>query len=127
MDSFVDLPAAEKMLYFRSTADRLKISSVLIEKDFWICWTLQELFSLPGTADNLTFKGGTSLSKCYNAIHRFSEDIDITISRKFLKHDKNIEPVLGAGKKENRRRMDALLEASQGAPYFANIFIQLFN
>ena len=48
-----------------------------IEKDFWVCWTLKKLFNLPEWGSHLTFKGGTSLSKGWALIERFSEDIDI--------------------------------------------------
>ena len=49
----------------------------LLEKDVWVVWTLGALFKSPLAAD-LTFKGGTSLSKVYKIIDRFSEDIDLT-------------------------------------------------
>ncbi len=49
----------------------------LLEKDVWVVWTLRALFEAPLAAD-LTFKGGTSLSKVYKVIDRFSEDIDLT-------------------------------------------------
>ncbi len=64
------------------TAAELNISKNAVEKDWWMCWTLNVLFSLP---DRMVFKGGTSLSKIFNVIQRYSEDIDITIdSRKFI-------------------------------------------
>ena len=56
----------------------------VIEKDFWVCWTLRRLFSLESLKEHLLFKGGTSLSKAYRLIHRFSEDIDISIQRESL-------------------------------------------
>jgi hypothetical protein len=58
----------------------------LLEKDAWVVWALQTLY---GTAlgDHLVFKGGTSLSKAYNAIHRFSEDVDLTYDIRELAHD----------------------------------------
>lgn len=49
----------------------------LLEKDVWVVWALQTLFGSP-FAEHLVFKGGTSLSKAYGAIRRFSEDIDLT-------------------------------------------------
>jgi len=54
----------------------LGISANVIEKDIWVCWLLENLFKLP---DKMAFKGGTSLSKAYGLIQRFSEDVDITI------------------------------------------------
>lgn len=55
----------------------------ILEKDVWVCWALKQLFIMPG-APKMVFKGGTSLSKVYNAIDRFSEDVDVTISRSDL-------------------------------------------
>lgn len=52
-------------------------SAALLEKDVWVVWTLQALFAAP-FADDLVFKGGTSLSKAYDVIQRFSEDVDLT-------------------------------------------------
>jgi len=49
------------------------LPAVMIEKDYWVCWTLQHLFALPGARDHFIFKGGTELSKVWKAIHRFSE------------------------------------------------------
>ena len=54
-----------------------------IEKDWWVTQVLRVLFSQP-YAEHLSFKGGTSLSKAWNVIERFSEDIDIAISREYL-------------------------------------------
>lgn len=54
-------------------------SAAIIEKDFWVCWSLKRLFGLPkGASATLVFKGGTSLSKGFGAIRRFSEDIDLS-------------------------------------------------
>ena len=51
----------------------------MIEKDFWVCWTLDYLFHNSPWKEHLAFKGGTSLSKCFDLIHRFSEDIDLIL------------------------------------------------
>jgi hypothetical protein len=63
---------------------RLGIAPVIIEKDFWVCWMLDVLFQHSSFADSLVFKGGTSLSKVFGAINRFSEDIDLSVSTEFL-------------------------------------------
>ncbi len=55
----------------------------VIEKDWWVTQVLKAVFALP-YAEHLSFKGGTSLSKCWHLIERFSEDIDIAVSRDFL-------------------------------------------
>ena len=59
-------------------------SAQVIEKDVWVCWTLQRLFEDPCLKRQLTFKGGTSLSKVWQAIDRFSEDIDLSLNRTWL-------------------------------------------
>lgn len=59
------------------------LSHQIIEKDWWVTTALRAMFNLP-YAENLSFKGGTSLSKCWSLIERFSEDIDIAINREFL-------------------------------------------
>ncbi|HTM82263.1 nucleotidyl transferase AbiEii/AbiGii toxin family protein [Asticcacaulis sp.] len=70
---------------FAEAAQRLGTAPQNIEKDFWVCWTLDALFN--GLADGgprLLFKGGTSLSKGFGLISRFSEDIDVTVFREDL-------------------------------------------
>jgi len=81
MDQFAQLPAAERATVFRETAAHLRLgSATIIEKDFWVCWTLQRIFSI-ATLPGPLFKGGTSLSKAYKVIQRFSEDVDIVLDR----------------------------------------------
>src|SRR3546814_21020539 len=64
---------------FRSTAaQRLGTTPHNVEKDFWVCWTLDALFNGLPDGPRLLFKGGTSLSKGFGLIRRFSEDIDVT-------------------------------------------------
>ncbi len=69
---------------FQETAAQLGMSKAIVEKDFWVCWSLKQLFALPSFGEQLIFKGGTSLSKAYNVIHRFSEDVDLSIDREQL-------------------------------------------
>jgi len=83
MDAFAKLTAAERQPYFEETAGRRTSTNTAIEKDFWVCWTLKHLFTLEGIPE-LRFKGGTSLSKIFNLIDRFSEDIDISVDRAAL-------------------------------------------
>lgn len=84
MDSFIRKLGEEKALAFKEAEARLDIPARIVEKDFWVCWTLRELFALPGHGAHLTFKGGTSLSKGWKLIERFSEDIDVVIDRESL-------------------------------------------
>lgn len=76
--------ATQRRELFDATAGRMGIGAHLVEKDFWVCWTLRRLFSLPEAGKHLTFKGGTSLSKAFGLIARFSEDIDLIIERSWI-------------------------------------------
>lgn len=113
MDKFLLLKDADKNAYFEVVSTELGITPQLVEKDFWVCWILKTLFSLPASGSHLTFKGGTSLSKCYNIIKRFSEDVDVSIERTFLTSQESIEPDKKQGTKENQRRLDHLKQACQ--------------
>ncbi|HEY3490536.1 MAG TPA: nucleotidyl transferase AbiEii/AbiGii toxin family protein [Candidatus Deferrimicrobiaceae bacterium] len=84
MNSFIRLSAERRRLLCEEGFQRLGLVPASIEKDFWVCWTLRELFGLPEWGPHLTFKGGTSLSKGWQLISRFSEDIDVVIDREFL-------------------------------------------
>ncbi len=113
MDNFLLLKDLDKKVYFDVVANELDVTPQLIEKDFWVCWILKILFSLPESGNHLTFKGGTSLSKCYNVIKRFSEDVDVSIERTFLTSQESIEPDRKQSSKENQRRLDRLKQACQ--------------
>jgi nucleotidyltransferase AbiEii toxin of type IV toxin-antitoxin system len=72
------MPADERRDIFNEAAVRLGgVDFTIAEKDFWVCWTLGILFGLGADHPNMVFKGGTSLSKAYGLINRFSEDIDV--------------------------------------------------
>ena len=114
MDRFVHLSGDERRLYFVQTAEQMRLSPQIIEKDFWVCWTLRELFALPDIGNMLIFKGGTSLSKAYRLIERFSEDVDISMNRAGLGFDDEAsDPEAVISGKERRRRIDRLKEACQ--------------
>lgn len=81
---FLKLSPDERRLYIAQAAIQRNISPVIIEKDFWVCWLLNILFESE-FAGSLVFKGGTSLSKVFGAIDRFSEDIDLSLSPTFLR------------------------------------------
>lgn len=62
----------------RFTAQQMGILEIYIEKDYWVCYALKQIFTSP-VAEYSIFKGGTALSKCYKIIERFSEDIDLVV------------------------------------------------
>ncbi len=78
MTEFLSLPSHERADILAGAADEAGIPPGALEKDIWICWALERVFAMPD-APPMAFKGGTSLSKVFNAIRRFSEDVDITI------------------------------------------------
>ncbi|MEW7009927.1 nucleotidyl transferase AbiEii/AbiGii toxin family protein [Lentilitoribacter sp. EG35] len=102
----ISATAAERSDLFLMTAQRLGAPLINIEKDFWVCWTLNCLYHrVPDNGPRLLFKGGTSLSKAYGLINRFSEDIDVTVFRDDLGHTQTPEEL---GALSNRKRKAAL-------------------
>lgn len=65
----------------RLTAERMQIADVYVEKDYWVCYALHLIYN-SAVKDDVIFKGGTALSKCYDIIERFSEDIDLVLLKK---------------------------------------------
>lgn len=83
MMHFLSQSKSDQKTFIIEAAARRGISAVIIEKDFWVCLTLEKLFQSK-FGSHITFKGGTSLSKVYGIIERFSEDIDLTIDKNFV-------------------------------------------
>lgn len=79
MESVARLPSAERRDLFAEAAVRKGMTPAIVEKDFWVCWTLGRLFAHADLSRLLMFKGGTSLSKVFHLIERFSEDIDLIL------------------------------------------------
>jgi hypothetical protein len=79
MKQVAQLSEEERSELFQETANKMGIRPSAVEKDFWICWILMIIFEDPKLSNILRFKGGTSLSKCFNLIERFSEDIDLIL------------------------------------------------
>jgi hypothetical protein len=104
----------ERLDLFLATAARMGTAVQNVEKDFWVCWTLDALFNgLEPSGPRLLFKGGTSLSKAFGLIPRFSEDIDITVFRGDLGQDVEVEALQGLSGKQRRKRLDAIRDACQ--------------
>lgn len=76
-DEFLKIPITEQLRTINALSARQGKPATILEKDIWVCWTLKTLFEMPNKK-NMAFKGGTSLSKAYNIIKRFSEDVDVT-------------------------------------------------
>jgi hypothetical protein len=99
---------------FITAANRVGTTVQNIEKDFWVCWTLDALFhQLPVGGPRLLFKGGTSLSKGYGLISRFSEDIDITVFRSDIGEEADFEQLEALTKNKRTKRLNAIKAACQ--------------
>ncbi|OAH19927.1 hypothetical protein AX289_28670 [Methylorubrum populi] len=111
MDKVALLPADDRAALFGEAGAGRGVADTIIEKDFWVCWTLRRLFGLPkGTVATLVFKGGTSLSKAFGAIRRFSEDIDLSFDRAELGYTGDRDPEKdGISRKQAARLIDDLV------------------
>jgi predicted nucleotidyltransferase component of viral defense system len=77
----------DREVLFSRTAEKMKMHPSIVEKDFWVCFMLDHLFHDCMYKDAFVFKGGTSLSKSYHVIERFSEDIDLILDWRKLTND----------------------------------------
>ncbi|MEQ8844178.1 MAG: nucleotidyl transferase AbiEii/AbiGii toxin family protein [Phycisphaerales bacterium] len=122
MDTVARMRAADRAELFRITAAQIDLEGALVEKDFWVCWTLGHLFDMENVRDMLMFKGGTALSKVFKLIDRFSEDIDLAI---------DYEPLGFGGDRDprgdmSRTRREKLLEEMMAScrAYIAGPFLE---
>jgi len=114
VDRVAQAAAEERTDLFQRAAGEIQPqrAPAIIEKDFWVCWTLRRVFEVLQFQPRLIFKGGTSLSKAYNAIERFSEDVDLSLSRTDLGFAEAQDPEqVGISKGESKRRLDQLVIA----------------
>lgn len=103
--------ASDRADLFLTTAQRLGAPLINIEKDFWVCWTLNALYHrVPTNGPRLLFKGGTSLSKAYGLISRFSEDIDVTVFREDLGHPASPAELAALSNKKRKAALEAIAE-----------------
>lgn len=107
MDRVAALPANDRAELFRETAARMGLGPVPIEKDFWVCWAVAHVFACDGPP--LIFKGGTSLSKAYGLIDRFSEDIDLAFDRRAFGFTGDRDPLNAASGKAAQRLIKELV------------------
>lgn len=109
----------DKRILFRNTAHKMGLNDTVVEKDFWVCFTLDYLFHRSPWMDFITFKGGTSLSKAFNLISRFSEDIDLILDWRLLGYGKD-EP----WEQRSNTKQDAF---NKEANIRAEIFLMKFS
>ena len=89
MYGILSLSDEERRTVFRNTAQKMGVRESIIEKDYWVCLTLDYLFHKSKYQQRLTFKGGTSLSKCFCLIKRFSEDLDLILDWRLIGYEKD--------------------------------------
>lgn len=105
-------PPRDRLELLLATANRLGAPVGNVEKDFWVCWTLNALYQeRPAGGPRLLFKGGTSLSKAYGLIQRFSEDIDITVFRDDLDEPASVQELEALSNTKRRDKLNAIRDA----------------
>lgn len=130
-EPFLQLQAKEQSQIYRALSPQLARSPAVLEKDVWVCWVLQTLFTMPGRLP-MAFKGGTSLSKVFCAINRFSEDVDVTLDYRGL--DTSFDPFTQGASKTQLKKFSEGLKSfvrdhahSVVAPYFEKILVAEFG
>jgi len=128
MDKIAIGSAADRRDLFRESASRLGMNPAIVEKDFWVCWILKRLFAEPALKDQMVFKGGTSLSKVYGLIDRFSEDIDLILDWRLLGYgtDEGSDPYKANTSKTKQSRYNLEMNA-RAATYIRETLLGQLN
>jgi hypothetical protein len=109
MDAYLRMAVRDRRLACLKVTEEQRLQAASVDKDFWVCWTLREIFNLPDIGSRITFKGGTSLSKAWDLIERFSEDIDLVVDKDALGFAGEAGPEQAPSNKQRRRRLDDLM------------------
>jgi len=123
MDEIATLPTDARRTLFVEASLARGIPTELVEKDFWVCWILRRVFALEpsasaagqSTPSSILFKGGTSLSKVFGAITRFSEDVDLSLDRRELGFDGVRDPSRITSSKRRAAAIESLATACRAA------------
>jgi hypothetical protein len=113
LDDIARWAASDRADLCRAAAARRNVDPQIVEKDFWVCWTLKRLFTLDDPPARLLFKGGTSLSKAYGVIERFSEDADLSFFREDLGFKDERDPATAESGKQAKELLEDLKEECQ--------------
>jgi len=114
MERVAALPAGQRQELFSESAARKGVTPAIIEKDFWVCWTLSRLFGHEVLAKLLMFKGGTSLSKVFHLIERFSEDIDLILDWRVVTEDGPLKKPSNSQQDKHNKAINAQARAYIG-------------
>ena len=110
----------ERNALFSNVSSQIGLSPGIVEKDFWVVWTLDYLFARSPWRTQLAFKGGTSLSKAFGLIRRFSEDIDLILDWRLLGYG-----VREPWEKRSNTQQDLFNEAAnaRSAAFLRDVFV----
>ncbi len=122
MNKFALLANSDRQAVFGETANTMKTTPAIIEKDFWVVWVLDKIFAHPELRKILRFKGGTSLSKVFHLIGRFSEDIDLILDWRKVTGD---DPYQKRSKNQQSQFNDSMNE--QAAIFIANELLPIIR
>ncbi|WP_295391309.1 nucleotidyl transferase AbiEii/AbiGii toxin family protein [uncultured Thiodictyon sp.] len=120
MDKVARFSPNQRRELFFETAAKMAMTPAVAEKDFWVTWILDRLFREPQISRVLMFKGGTSLSKVYRLIERFSEDIDLILDWRELNGE---DPLADRSKSKQAKLNDAIDAAA--LTYIGGPFLEL--
>src|SRR5438105_2876081 len=130
-ERFLQLSRDEQAEIILGASESLGRAPIVLEKDLWVCWALAHLFDMPGRF-KMAFKGGTSLSKVFDAIARFSEDVDVTLD--YRGFDAGVDPFSPTFSKTQLRKLSDALKTfvrdhAHGvvAPYFERLLAEQFG
>ncbi len=133
MPEFLRLPTGEQAEILTAMSVKTGRSAQVLQKDVWVCWALKELFGAR-TNIRMAFKGGTSLSKVFQVIHRFSEDVDVTLDYRDLCRGLGVDPFAADTSKSKKRLFSEQLKErvreyihQELVPPIAASFIELTN
>jgi len=115
MNRILELTPAERAEVFTQAGVELGLPAFYVEKDYWVCWVLGLLFGHDRMGPHLTFRGGTSLSKGWGLIERFSEDVDLAMTREWVAPELASPGVTGINTAERDRRLKRLRRACREA------------
>ncbi|AUI65848.1 MULTISPECIES: nucleotidyl transferase AbiEii/AbiGii toxin family protein [Glaesserella] len=96
-ESYFEIDNETQVEILQYYSNKLSMRDTILEKDIWLCWVLDVIFNIPNRHP-MAFKGGTSLSKVFNAINRFSEDVDITLDYRFFDISHSFDPKMSKTK-----------------------------
>jgi predicted nucleotidyltransferase component of viral defense system len=129
MDKIAAGSSSDRRDLFRESASRLGMNPAIVEKDFWVCWILKHMFAEPTLKNQMVFKGGTSLSKVFGLIDRFSEDIDLVLDWRLLGYEQagKSDPYKATQSKTQQSRYNEEINARAVAYIRDTLLSQLNN